>query len=441
MEIYRWEALDPQTRRRLLLRARADLTEVLPEVKAILEDVRRRGDAAVQDYMRRFDGVDRPPSQWRVSREAMAAAWEELSPEVQEALRREAEAVRRFHEAQRERPIWLMEMAPGVLAGQIIRPLDSAGLYIPGGRAVYPTIVHALGIPAAVAGVPRIVACTPPAGRHPAVLAAADAAGVTDFFLVGGVAAIAAMAYGTETIPRVDKIVGPGNIYVLAAKMLVMGETAIDMLAGPTEVVVLADETARPDWVAAELLAQAEHDPQTSCLLVTPVEELARAVRREIERQGPALPRWPIARQALETYGGLIVTADLETAIAVCNAYAPEHLAIYTRDPWAVLPRIRHAGSVFLGPWSAVAAGDYATGTNNTLPTGGWARAASSVSVDTFIRRIEVEALTEEGLRRLAPVITTLAEVEGLHGHAASVRIRLSEGGEGIGFDRPSGEG
>ncbi|MFN3929284.1 MAG: histidinol dehydrogenase, partial [Thermoflexus sp.] len=232
---------------------------------------------------------------------------------------------------------------------------------------------------------------------------------------------------GTETIPRVDKIVGPGNLYVLAAKALVMGEVAIDMLAGPTEVIVLADETARPDWVAAELLAQAEHDPQTSCLLVTPVEALARAVQKEIERQGPALPRWAIARQALETYGGLIVTADMETAIEVCNAYAPEHLAIYTRDPWAILPHIRHAGSVFLGPWSPVAAGDYATGTNNTLPTGGWARVASSVSVDTFVKKIEIEALTEQGLRHLAPVITTLAEVEGLHAHAASVRIRLEE--------------
>ncbi|WP_376789740.1 histidinol dehydrogenase [Thermoflexus sp.] len=427
IEIYRWEALDAGTRQRLLMRARADLQQVLPDVKAILEDVRRRGDAAVVDYLRRFDGIDWPPERWRVSPEAMAAVWEELTPEVREALRREAEAVRRFHEAQRERPIWLMEMAPGVIAGQIVRPLDSAGLYVPGGRAVYPTIVHALGIPASVAGVRRIVACTPPAGRHPAVLAAAHAAGVTDFFLVGGVAAIAAMAYGTETIPRVDKIVGPGNLYVLAAKALLMGEVAIDMLAGPTEVIVLADETARPDWVAAELLAQAEHDPHTSCLLVTPVEALAHAVRREIEQQGPLLPRWAIARQALETYGGLIVTADMETAIEVCNAYAPEHLAIYTRDPWAILPAIRHAGSVFLGPWSAVAAGDYATGTNNTLPTGGWARAASSVSVDTFVKKIEVEALTEEGLRHLAPVITTLAEVEGLHAHAASIRIRLPD--------------
>ncbi|WP_322800606.1 histidinol dehydrogenase [Thermoflexus sp.] len=427
IEIYRWEALDAGTRQRLLMRARADLQQVLPDVKAILEDVRRRGDAAVVDYLRRFDGIDWPPERWRVSPEAMAAAWKELAPEVREALHREAEAVRRFHEAQRERPIWLMEMAPGVIAGQIVRPLDSAGLYIPGGRAVYPTIVHALGIPASVAGVRRIVACTPPAGRHPAVLAAAHAAGVTDFFLVGGVAAIAAMAYGTETIPRVDKIVGPGNLYVLAAKALVMGEVAIDMLAGPTEVIVLADETARPDWVAAELLAQAEHDPHTSCLLVTPVEALAHAVRREIERQGSRLPRWAIARQALETYGGLIVTADMETAIEVCNAYAPEHLAIYTRDPWAILPAIRHAGSVFLGPWSAVAAGDYATGTNNTLPTGGWARAASSISVDTFVKKIEVEALTEEGLRHLAPVITTLAEVEGLHAHAASIRIRLPD--------------
>jgi len=427
IEIYRWEALDAGTRQRLLMRARADLQQVLPDVKAILEDVRRRGDAAVVDYLRRFDGIDWPPERWRVSPEAMAAAWKELAPEVREALHREAEAFRRFHEAQRERPIWLMEMAPGVIAGQIVRPLDSAGLYIPGGRAGYPTIVHALGIPASVAGVRRIVACTPPAGRHPAVLAAAHAAGVTDFFLVGGVATIAAMAYGTETIPRVDKIVGPGNLYVLAAKALVMGEVAIDMLAGPTEVIVLADETARPDWVAAELLAQAEHDPHTSCLLVTPVEALAHTVRREIERQGSRLPRWAIARQALETYGGLIVTADMETAIEVCNAYAPEHLAIYTRDPWAILPAIRHAGSVFLGPWSAVAAGDYATGTNNTLPTGGWARAASSVSVDTFVKKIEVEALTEEGLRHLAPVITTLAEVEGLHAHAASIRIRLPD--------------
>ena len=429
MEIYRWEALDEATRRRLLMRSRPDLAEILPEVKAILEDVRRRGDAAVREYLRRFDGVDWPPERWRVRPEEMAAAWDALDPAVREALRREAEAVRRFHEAQWERPLWLMETAPGVLAGQIVRPLDCVGLYIPGGRAVYPTIVNALAIPATVAGVGRIVACTPPAGRHPAVLAAAGAAGVTDLFLVGGVAAVAAMAYGTETIPRVDKIVGPGNLYVLAAKMLVMGEVAIDMLAGPTELVVLADETARPDWVAAELLAQAEHDPHTACLLITPSLPLAEAVRREVERLGPGLPRWEIARQALETYGGLVVTPDLETALAVCNAYAPEHLALYTQDPWALLPRIRHAGAVFLGPWSTVAAGDYATGTNNTLPTGGWARSTSSVSVETFVKKIEVEALTEEGLRHLAPVITALAEVEGLHAHAAAVRLRLAGGG------------
>ncbi len=428
--LLRWESLGEDERHRLIERAQPDWEGLIAEVAPLVESVRREGDAAVRRLMARFDGADLPPSKWRVSEAAMEAALDNLSPRLRQALEREADALRRFHEAQRPPEMWLKTMRPGVVAGQAVRPLDSVGLYVPGGRAVYPTVMHALGIPAAVAGVGRVVACVPPRADRPILLAAARLAGVDELYRVGGVAAIAAMAYGTETVPAVAKIVGPGNLYVQAAKAIVQRRVAIDMLAGPSEVAIIADGKARPRWVAAEMIAQAEHDPQSSCLLVSDDEKLLRATAVELERQLADLPRRTIAASALGEHGALIFTETIAQAAAVINAFAPEHLVLQVDDPWALLPHIRNAGAVFLGEWTPVAAGDYATGTNNTLPTGGWARRVSGVSLETFLKRMEVESLTREGLAALAGVIIPLAEAEGLGGHARSITLRLQEGGE-----------
>ena len=428
--LLRWESLGEDERHRLIERAQPDWEGLIAEVAPLVESVRREGDAAVRRLMARFDGADLPPSKWRVSEAAMEAALDNLSPRLRQALEREADALRRFHEAQRPPEMWLKTMAPGVIAGQAVRPLDSVGLYVPGGRAVYPTVMHALGIPAAVAGVERVVACVPPHADRPILLAAACLAGVDELYRVGGVAAIAAMAYGTETVPAVAKIVGPGNLYVQAAKAIVQRRVAIDMLAGPSEVAIIADGKARPRWVAAEMIAQAEHDPQSSCLLVSDDEKLLRATAVELERQLADLPRRTIAARALAEHGALVFTETIAQAVTVINAFAPEHLVLQVDDPWALLPHIRNAGAVFLGDWTPVASGDYASGTNNTLPTGGWARRVSGVSLETFLKRMEVESLTREGLAALAGVIIPLAEAEGLGGHARSITLRLQEGGE-----------
>ncbi len=427
LKTYRLDEMDDATRHRLLNRGRADLAAVMDDVRRILDDVRERGDAAVIEYARRFDDQSLTPATLRLSADEIAAAYERVPTRVVEAIRREVDATRRFHQAQVEGAARLVPMGEGILAGWITRPIDVAGLYVPGGRACYPTVMQILAVPARVAGVERVVACTPLRDESAAVIVAADLAGVTDLYRIGGVQAIAAMAYGTETVPRVDKIVGPGSVYVTAAKLAVCGQVSIDMLAGPSEVVIIADEGANPAFIAADLLAQAEHDPHAACLLLTPSEPLARAVAADVRAQLATAARREVIEPALAGNSALIVTPHLDAAIAFSNDYAPEHLEIMTRQPWAVLERIRHAGSIFLGDYAPVAAGDYATGTNNTLPTSGWARTASGVSVDTFTKKSEFQYLTREGLASLAPVITTIAEVEGLLAHAESVRVRVDD--------------
>lgn len=425
LRIHRLEGMDDATRHRLLNRGQANLAAVMDDVRRIVDDVRERGDAAVIEYARRFDEQRLTPDTLRLSADDIAAAYGRVSDDVIEALLQEIDATRRFHQAQVEGAARLVPMGEGILAGWVTRPLDVAGLYVPGGRASYPTVMQILAVPAQVAGVERVVACTPLRDENAAVIVAADLAGVTDLYRIGGVQAIAAMAYGTETVPRVDKIVGPGNVYVMAAKLAVYGQVSIDMLAGPSEVLIVADEGANPTFIAADLLAQAEHDPSAACLLLTPSESLANAVAAEIRTQLATAVRRGIAEQALADNSALIITADLDAAIAFSNEYAPEHLEIMTRQPWAVLDRIRHAGSIFLGDYTPVAAGDYATGTNNTLPTGGWARMASGVSVNTFTKKSEFQYLTRDGLASLASTISTIAEVEGLLAHAESVQVRL----------------
>jgi len=399
--------------------------EVEQSARAILDSIRTRGDAALFEQTERFDGVRLDASSVRVTSEEVRTASSALAPASVEALKIAASRIRAFHLRQL-RASWFLE-EDGAILGQLCRPLERVGIYVPGGRAAYPSTVLMNAIPAVIAGVTEIVMCTP-ARRDgtvaPAVLAAADLAGVHAIFKVGGVQAVGAMAYGTASIPRVDKIVGPGNLYVAAAKRLVFGQVGIDMIAGPTEVLIIADEQARAAWAAADLLSQAEHDPLSSALLLTPSRKFAEEVWDEVTRQVALLPRRAIAEASLDRYGAAIVVKDLDEAIDLCNQLAPEHLELLVEDPWQLLPRIKHAGAIFMGGWSPEVVGDYLAGPNHVLPTGGTARFASPLSVDDFQRRTSLIAFSQEMLETLEPAMAELARLEGLEAHARAATIR-----------------
>jgi histidinol dehydrogenase len=393
-------------------------------VRAILADVRDEGDAALVRYSAAFDGC--APAQLEVPRTDWQAALASLDPALQDALRLAAEQIAAFHRKQL-RTSWLDYSNEGAL-GQIVRPLDRVGVYTPGGTAVYPSSLLMTAIPARVAGVPEIVVCTP-AGADgsvsPLVLAAAEVAGIDRVFRVGGAQAIAALAFGTETVPHVDKIYGPGNIFVVLAKRHVYGIVAIDQLPGPTETLLVADDTADPELAAADLLAQAEHDPMASAILITSSPSLAEAVLQELPAQLATLERADIAGQSLATNGIIAIVPDVETAIELANAYAPEHLCLLLRDPWSALPLVRHAGGVFVGEDSPEALGDYTAGPSHVMPTGGTARFSSPIHVAEFTKVISVAAANRNALRRLGPATATLARAEGLTAHARAIERRL----------------
>ncbi len=395
-------------------------------VRAILEDVRERGDAAVLAHTERLDGVRLDAQMLRVPEAECDDALASLDPGAREALALAADRIGAFHARQRRESWFAEEVGTGVM-GQLVRPLRRVGIYVPGGSAAYPSSVLMNAVPARVAGVAEVVMCTPVgAGRRvaPAVLAAARLAGVREIYRIGGAQAVAAMAFGTATIPPVDKIVGPGNVYVATAKRLVFGIVGIDMVAGPSEIVVVADNTARADWVAADLLAQAEHDAMASAVCITPSAELARAVQAEVVLQLSRLPRRAIAEQAISRFGAVICAEDLAAAVRLANAIAPEHLELMVADPWALLPEVRHAGAVFLGRHTPEVAGDYLAGPNHVLPTGGAARFSSPLSVEDFQTRSSLLGLTPEAIRRWREPVTRLAEMEGLEAHARAIRIR-----------------
>ena len=412
----------------LCVRPSDDNAVVRERVAAILERVRTRGDDALKALSQEIDGVTL--ASLEVSEAEFAEAQACVSDGVKRAVEAAAANIRAFHEAQRPAAVDL-ETQKGVRCLQRAVPIQKVGLYIPGGSAPLFSTVLMLAIPARVAGCPEIILCTPVSkvtGRvAPEVLYAARFCGVQRVFKAGGAQAIAAMAYGTESIPKVDKIFGPGNQYVTTAKQLLGGKTvAIDMPAGPSEVMVLADATARPAFVAADLLSQAEHGPDSQVMLVCDDEAFARAATAEVERQLESLPRRDIALQALDKSRTLVFSSR-EEMTAFANAYGAEHLILALERPWEIADRITAAGSVFVGPWSPESAGDYASGTNHTLPTSGWARAFSGVNLDSFLRKITFQELTKDGLEALAPTITTLAEAEGLRAHAQAVRIRLQD--------------
>jgi histidinol dehydrogenase len=402
--------------------------------EAIVDDVRARGDAAVLEYTNRFDRMATASvAELEIPRDEMRAALEDLPAIEHDALQAAAERIRAFHREQHVRLLqgdWTAEEADGTVTGQRITPLDSVGLYVPGGKAAYPSSVLMNAIPAHVAGVERLIMVvpTPDGERSALVLAAAYLGGVSRAFAMGGAQAVAALAYGTATVPAVDKIVGPGNAYVAAAKRRVFGVVGIDMIAGPTEILVIADGDAEPDWVAMDLFSQAEHDELAQALLLTPDEGLLAAVAASIERLLPQQPRREIIAASLANRGALVLTRDLDEAVSLCNRIAPEHVEIVVADPRALVHRIRHAGAVFVGHYSSEALGDYCAGPNHVLPTVRTARFSSPLGVYDFIKRSNVIHVSAAGAQRLGPIAAVLARGEHLAAHALSAELRL-EGG------------
>jgi len=395
-------------------------------VDKIVQAVREDGDAAVMKYTKLIDGVDFSPAEFLVTAEEYAAAEQEADPAVVESLKKAAANVRSYHMEQKPKS-WMTYREHGSILGQALIPLDRVGIYVPGGTASYPSSVLMNAIPAAVAGVGEIIMMVPPAldGKiNPYVLIAAREAGVSKIFKIGGAQAIAALAFGTESIPRVDKITGPGNIFVTLAKKAVYGHCDIDMLAGPSEILIVADKTADPVYTAADMLSQAEHDTLASSIVITDSEELAGQVQKELELQLAKLPRQEIARASLDKNGLIVIAETLTQAMELANVSAPEHMEILTAQPFELLPYVRHAGAVFLGPYSPEPLGDYFAGPNHVLPTGGTARFYSVLNVETFMKRTSIISYTQPALMAVQEDIIRLAKAEGLDAHANAIRLR-----------------
>lgn len=403
---------------------------VMETVKDIIAQVRTRGDQALLALTNQFDRVGIcSPEGLEVSSEEIAEAHTLLSKDTIDALRHAVERVERFHRKQKQQT-WLSTEEADVMVGQKVTPLDRIGMYVPGGKASYPSSVIMNAVPARVAGVREIImVCPAPDGEiNPAVLVAADLAGVDRIFKVGGAQAVAALAYGTETVPRVDKITGPGNIYVATAKQLVFGQVGIDMIAGPSEILIINDGSGSPAAIAADLLSQAEHDQLASSVLITTSKDFADAVIVEVQKQLAVLPRKDIAMASWGDFGAVILVDDLDQAARFSNRLAPEHLELAVADPFALLPMISNAGAIFMGHYTPEAVGDYLAGPNHTLPTGGTARFFSPLSVDDFVKKSSLIYLSPAGLQRLGEDVVSLAQLEGLEAHARSVTVRTTQG-------------
>ncbi|MFZ7128262.1 MAG: histidinol dehydrogenase [Desulfobacterales bacterium] len=423
----------PRAERRLTAIARrspAFRKKDIQAVSRIIDTVRKDGDGALVEFTRRFDASGFDARQIEVAPEEIRDAACRVDREFRRALDRAANQIESFHRKQLRRS-WIDTDREGVLLGQLIRPVDSAGLYVPGGRGGETPLVSSVlmgAIPARIAGVKTLIMATPPTregGVSPFLLAAADRVGVDRVFRMGSAWAVAAMAYGTETVSPVDVIVGPGNLFVTLAKKLVAGSVGIDMIAGPSEILVIADRTAHPQWISADLLSQAEHDPMASSILITTDPTLADAVRKALEEQVAVLDRESIARTSIRDFGAIFVTPDLDTAVELSNRVAPEHLELMVASPMDIVSSIRHAGAVFLGPFTPEPMGDYIAGPNHVLPTAGTARFSSALSVDNFIKKTSLIRYSESAFRREAGMVAQLADIEGLTAHAAAVRRRL----------------
>lgn len=413
----------------LLRRSPNNYGTYMDKVQMIVDRVREEGDTALMEYTAQFDGYTMTPDQFLVTEEEFAAAYEQIDPDFLATLRRAKENIRIYHEKQR-RYSWFDPTPGGSILGQKVTPLERVGVYVPGGKAAYPSSVLMNIIPAKVAGVDQIIMVTPPGKTgvvNPATLVAAKEAGVDRVYKVGGAQAVAALAFGTETIPKVDKIVGPGNIFVALAKKAVFGYVSIDSIAGPSEILVLADETANPRYVAADLLSQAEHDELASAILVTTSQQLADQVSVLVHEMAAGLSRTEIMEKSLENYGYILVASTMDEAIAVTNEIASEHMEILTKDAFSIMPKIRNAGAIFVGEYSSEPLGDYFAGPNHVLPTNGTAKFFSPLSVDDFIKKSSIIAYTREDLEAVWTDVVCFAEKEGLTAHANSIRVRFEE--------------
>ncbi len=395
------------------------------QVRSIIHHVRKRGDAALLHYTKVFDGIRISADRLRVKPEEIESAYQEVPREFLKTLKKAARRIRRFHLLMSQRSV--TESEKGIQLGRVIRPLERVGVYVPGGKASYPSTVLMAAIPAQVAGVRKIIMTTPPqqGGISPAVLVAAGLAGVDQIYRIGGAQAIAALAYGTPTIPKVDKIVGPGNRYVATAKRMVFGVVDVDMVAGPSEILILSDGRTPPSFVAADMISQAEHDEMALAILITPSEAFGKRVKEEIEKQLSSLKRGKIAKASLEQRGAILVVRDLPKAIELANRIAPEHLEVCLSNPFPFLKKIRNAGAVFLGRHTPEAIGDYLAGPNHILPTAGTARFSSSLGVEDFMKRINWMRFTKKALRHFEKDVERFTEWEGLEGHSKAVRMRL----------------
>ena len=421
IRIYEFDKLSPEEILNRDIQAEEDVSAA---VDAVLADVKANGDTALRTYTKRFDGVEL--ADLRVGEAEIEAAWASLDTDFLTTLERAADNIRHFH-AQQVHKDFVLTDKPGIIMGQRYTPIEKVGICVPRSPVAFPSTILMNVIPAKIAGVRDIVLVTPPEKDgtvSPAALAAARIAGVTKIFKVGGAQAVAALAYGTESVPRVDKIVGPGGIFVATAKRKVFGQVAIDMIAGPSEILVLADGKCDPRWVAADMLSQAEHDVLASAVLVTDSRALAKAVQAEIEVQLEQLPRREVARRSIDDNGKIIITGNLDRAVEAANLIAPEHLELCVDDPFALLPKVKNAGSIFLGRSAPEALGDYFAGPNHTLPTSGTARFSSPLGVDDFVKRSSFLYYTQDALAPVAGRIADFAEREGLHAHARSVTIR-----------------
>ena len=409
----------------LIERGGGELANVNETVASILADVRSNGDVALREYTHRFDGAKIDAIE--VFQEEIKKAYNSIDKELIKHLEIAADNIRKFHEAQMPEKIWFMQLSPGIELGQKVTALTSVGAYVPGGRASYPSTALMTIIPAKVAGVRNVVMCTPPGpdGRvNPLTLAAAKVAGADHVYRVGGVQAIAAMAYGTESVMKVDKIVGPGNVYVTAAKMQIRDVAEIDFPAGPSEVLIIADDSAHPEMIAADMIAQAEHDPQSVSVLVTISEKLASKVKEEVLKQAQTTLRKEIVSLSLKN-AAILIADSIEQCIDLSNSFAPEHLEIMTEDNNATLEKIEHAGSIFVGNYAPVPVGDYASGTNHVLPTAGYARMYSGLNIMHFLKVSSIQRISKEGLATIEDTVISLAEKEGLQAHANAVRMRF----------------
>jgi len=414
--------------KRIINRGETATEEVAVTVKDVVERVRKEGDPAVLEFTEKFDKVKLSLKDIRVTPEEIKDAYAKVDQKKIDALKLAAQNIRAFHEKQKLSS-WVSQEADGVILGQLARPIRCAGVYVPGGKACYPSSVLMNVIPAKVAGVEQIVMCSPAAGGslNPYILVASDIAGVSEIYKIGGAQAVAALAYGTATIPKVDKIVGPGNIYVATAKRYVFGQVDIDMIAGPSEILVIADDSANPEFVASDMLSQAEHDELASSILVTTSRDVARKVDAEIERQLALLSRKEIARKAIDRFGAIVIVQDLAAAAEVSNSIAPEHLELAVEKPFELLAHIKNAGAIFLGHFTPEPVGDYIAGPNHVLPTGGTARFFSPLSTDSFMKKSSLIFYTKEGLDKVGEAVMQIADVEGLEAHGNTIRVRMAK--------------